>query len=198
MSAQGAIPEPGVSDHGGLSGLSDDDHSQYALLAGRAGGQTQIGGTASGEKLTLQSTAHATRGVVQSNDPLIVPDGALTATGLRWQSMAAGAGLYAINNNNLAWVTANTERIRFGSGGALSANGGVAVGNNPGSPHCAFIGVSAGVGRITTSNFSTRAKLEVSNLSADGAQIDFTALPTSDPGVPGRLWRDGTTVKVSV
>ncbi len=36
------------------------------------------------------------------------------------------------------------------------------------------------------------------NLSASGAQIDFTALPTSDPGVAGRLWRDGTTVKISV
>ena len=36
------------------------------------------------------------------------------------------------------------------------------------------------------------------NLSVAGAQVDFTALPTSDPGVAGRLWRDGTTVKISV
>lgn len=34
----------------------------YALLAGRAGGQTLKGGTASGENLTLQSTSHATKG----------------------------------------------------------------------------------------------------------------------------------------
>lgn len=27
----------GVSDHGALTGLSDDDHTQYALLAGRGG-----------------------------------------------------------------------------------------------------------------------------------------------------------------
>lgn len=32
------------------------------LLTGKAGGQTVIGGTAAGENLTLQSTAHATRG----------------------------------------------------------------------------------------------------------------------------------------
>ena len=51
-------------DHGGLSGLSDDDHAQYALLAGRGGGQTLIGGTVAGEDLTLQSTAHATKGSV--------------------------------------------------------------------------------------------------------------------------------------
>ena len=36
------------------------------------------------------------------------------------------------------------------------------------------------------------------NLVVTGAQVDFTALPTSDPGVAGRLWRDGATVKVSI
>ena len=30
------------------------------------------------------------------------------------------------------------------------------------------------------------------------AQINFTALPTSDPNVAGRLFRDGTDLKVSV
>lgn len=34
-------------DHGTLAGLTDDDHSQYALLAGRSGGQT-INGTTAG------------------------------------------------------------------------------------------------------------------------------------------------------
>jgi hypothetical protein len=34
----------------------------FALLAGRAGGQTLIGATGSGEDLTLQSTSHATKG----------------------------------------------------------------------------------------------------------------------------------------
>lgn len=34
----------------------------YALLAGRAGGQTVKGGTASGDDLTLMSTANATKG----------------------------------------------------------------------------------------------------------------------------------------
>ena len=35
------------------------------------------------------------------------------------------------------------------------------------------------------------------NLAADGSQIDFTNLPTSDPGVAGRLWNDSNTVKIS-
>ena len=54
----------GTSDHGALTGLSDDDHTQYALLAGRATGQTLTGGTASGDDLTLRSTTNATKGDV--------------------------------------------------------------------------------------------------------------------------------------
>ena len=50
-------------DHGAhLGGLTDDDHTVYALLLGRSGGQTLIGGTGSGDDLTLQSTSNATRG----------------------------------------------------------------------------------------------------------------------------------------
>jgi len=51
-------------DHGSVSGLSDDDHSQYALLAGRAGGQTLIGDTASGGDLKIQSSSHGTKGSI--------------------------------------------------------------------------------------------------------------------------------------
>ena len=36
------------------------------------------------------------------------------------------------------------------------------------------------------------------NLVADGSQIDFTNLPTSDPSVAGRLWRSGTDLKISI
>lgn len=56
--------------HKDLLGLGADDHPHYALLAGRALGQLLIGGLASGEHVTLQSTAHATRGYVRSQDDL--------------------------------------------------------------------------------------------------------------------------------
>lgn len=55
---------PSTSDHGALSGLADDDHTQYALLAGRSGGQTVKGDTASAGNLTLVSTNHATKGKI--------------------------------------------------------------------------------------------------------------------------------------
>ena len=51
-------------DHGELSGLGDDDHTQYALLLGRSTGQTLIGGTGASESLTLTSTSHGTKGSI--------------------------------------------------------------------------------------------------------------------------------------
>ena len=36
------------------------------------------------------------------------------------------------------------------------------------------------------------------NLKIDGSQVDFTNLPTSDPGVAGRLWNDSNTLKISL
>lgn len=53
-----------ITDHGALAGLTDDDHTQYALLAGRSGGQTLIGGTAASNNLTLESTSNATKGSI--------------------------------------------------------------------------------------------------------------------------------------
>lgn len=55
-------------DHGQLLGLADDDHLQYLLLAGRAGGQIAHGGTASGDDLELRSTSDSTKGSVQIID----------------------------------------------------------------------------------------------------------------------------------
>ena len=50
---RGTVP----GDHGNLTGLSDDDHSQYLLLAGRSGGQTVIGGTGTTDDLVLRATS---------------------------------------------------------------------------------------------------------------------------------------------
>lgn len=48
----------------GQTSITGDWLSQYALLAGRSGGQSLSGGTGSGENLTLQSTSHATKGKI--------------------------------------------------------------------------------------------------------------------------------------
>jgi hypothetical protein len=60
------------SDHGGLSGLTDDDHAQYALLNGRGPGQTLIGGTNAGVNMYLQATSNVTQGMIVTYDKLAV------------------------------------------------------------------------------------------------------------------------------
>jgi len=65
-----SIAALGTRDHHLLTGLADDDHSIYALLSGRSGGQLLKGGLAASEHLTLQSTAHANRGFVRAQDDL--------------------------------------------------------------------------------------------------------------------------------
>lgn len=56
--------------HDEISGLTTGDagHTQFVMLAGRAGGQVVQGGIAASENLTLESTAHATKGYVFTSD----------------------------------------------------------------------------------------------------------------------------------
>ena len=53
-------------------------------------------------------------------------------------------------------------------------------------------------GNITSSgNISCSAKITADTLQINGSEVDFTNLPTSDPGVSGRLYNDSGTVKIS-
>lgn len=86
----------GVTDHGALTGLSDDDHTQYALLAGRSGGQVLTGGTGSGDDITLRSTSDGTKGDVFLNDQggNVIIGGAENAGELRFLEPSASGSNY--------------------------------------------------------------------------------------------------------
>lgn len=60
-------------DHTTIKEITTGDagHTQFAMLGGRASGQSLRGGVAASENLTLQSTAHATRGSIVANDNLV-------------------------------------------------------------------------------------------------------------------------------
>lgn len=59
--------------HNTLSGLTTGDagHTQFVMLAGRAGGQSVQGGTAASENLVLESTANAVKGSVKTKDNFV-------------------------------------------------------------------------------------------------------------------------------
>jgi hypothetical protein len=75
-------------DHGGLTGLGDDDHIQYAFLAGRTGGQTLIGGSAVADTLVLQGTS--------GNGTLTSP-----AVQLKVGNNGGTVAMTALNNGNV-------------------------------------------------------------------------------------------------
>lgn len=87
-------------DHGGLNGLSDDDHSQYFLLAGRAGGQTLIGGTSASNNLTFQTTSNASKGSYIFSE----------ATASRLASFDSGNGLVSVSDLT-TWVSGTSNQI---------------------------------------------------------------------------------------
>src|SRR3990167_11222904 len=66
-------------DHGTFAGLTDDDHTGYALLAGRAGGQVLYGGNAANDDLTLEGTSHATK---TTSYVLLQPNGGDVGVGI--------------------------------------------------------------------------------------------------------------------
>lgn len=78
-------PFTGTLDAVGIpAGAGGDPLPQYLLLAGRPGGQLANGGVAVAENLTLQSTAHATKGLLQWDDSQLwwpsIPDPPPTVT----------------------------------------------------------------------------------------------------------------------
>ena len=60
------------------------------------------------------------------------------------------------------------------------------------------IEAASGTGLLSIDgNISASSALTASNLLIDGSTIDFTGLPTSDPGVAGRLWNNSGDLKIS-
>lgn len=97
-----SLPDTEV-DHGTLSGLGDDDHAQYALLAGRSGGQTLYGSTLASQNLVLDSTSHGTKGSINVNsDVAPVTDAArdLGAASFRFKDLYTSGQLIGARLQN--------------------------------------------------------------------------------------------------
>ena len=92
----------GTVAHSSLTSLTTGDpHTQYALLAGRSGGQSFSGGTAANDDLTLQGTTNATRTtsyvIIQPNGGN-VGIGTTSATSGKLQiDTSSGNGLSVLN-----------------------------------------------------------------------------------------------------
>ncbi|MGZ3780900.1 MAG: tail fiber domain-containing protein, partial [Pseudobdellovibrionaceae bacterium] len=90
------------------SSIASDTFTQYALLAGRSGGQTLYGGSAASNNLTLDSTSHATKGNI-----LLNPSGG--NVGIGTTSPVSGLNTVASSNS-----TNLTPILDFGTGAIFS------------------------------------------------------------------------------
>ncbi len=133
------VVDQSVTDHGVLTGLGDDDHTGYARLGGRAGGQIYISGTGTTDPLILRATsavgAAGSDIIFQVGNNGSVEAARFRHTGelglarapianVRLAIEAPGAGNTILRcdaeNGNLGFSisrpTANTTRLNFSSG----------------------------------------------------------------------------------
>ena len=196
-------------DHGALLGLSDDDHTQYALLAGRSGGQTLIGGTASGNDLTLQSTAHATKGNLffgtSTYDEVNNRLGVVTTTPQRPFHLVGTDGtttfptigardMFVIENNNncnIAFIggTGHTLGLKFYASGGAGELGQIGY-NNTGSPAFLFFNVG---GADPTGLRMKLNDVGVLSLLSTTSQIDLSAISAGSPNFKATFTSDTPT-----
>lgn len=71
-----------TQNHSYLQNLLADDHTQYLFLNGRAGGQVVYGGNAASNNLVLHSTSHASKGVIQLKDSVLIGTNSITTSEL--------------------------------------------------------------------------------------------------------------------
>ena len=119
-----SVPDSEIS-HGSLTGLTTGDagHTQFALLAGRAGGQSLIGGTATGENLNLESTAHATKGFIQLKDTTKPFADSVYSAG--WTGVNLGSATFRFNN---LYTAGEAIGLRLENLGALPSSSSQKVG----------------------------------------------------------------------
>lgn len=192
----------GVTDHGDLTGRGDDDHTQYALLAGRTSGQAMFGGTAAGETLTLKG--NDVDGGVVNVDSTMVVNGVLIASGaatmqntLDVGSNATVGGTLTVNNisshapdgditldpNGTGLILANADlcvntirSLTADSNITLSANGAGNI-NVADNKRITGLGNPSAPQDAATKNYvdSTSLQRQYAHVSLDAASLeDFT------------------------
>jgi hypothetical protein len=109
--------------HSEVSDLGNDDHAQYVNKDGRGGGQTIKGGTQASNNLTLQSTDHATRGVIEATDNLVPTTDAAYSGG--WTGTDLGSSSKKWND---LYIAGELKGARAENVGALPSNSGTTVG----------------------------------------------------------------------
>ena len=89
--------------------------------------------------------------------------------------------------------------ISFASALNLSSEAALKLRSNNTDNNAWYIGLDGSMTGSAGNHISASATStgSLGSLKVDGASVDFSGLPTSDPGIAGRLWNDSNTVKIS-
>jgi hypothetical protein len=162
-----------TNDHGSLVGLSDDDHSIYALLTGRSGGQTLVGGTGAGQSLVLSSTSNGTKGIIDLQDAIQVGGN----IGLN--------GDFDIKPTTTGQGKVGTATRKFAQVNALVVNSGDLVMQSPEDPAARFVWIELGPEALVVVNPVTGRAWDVLRAgTARAATADEIARAVNGPSAP--------------
>jgi hypothetical protein len=177
--------------HSAISGLTTGDagHTQFALLAGRAGGQALIGGTAASETLDLESTAHATKGLIRFKDDLVPFTNASYSAG--WLGTDIGSP-----TNNIRHIHSKGEakgfRFENYTVGTLPASSATSRGRaafttdtnrvyvDTGSAWVVVGGINKFISDVSFDGVQTVANVDVSSKITDARNATFDLLDNSN------------------
>jgi hypothetical protein len=165
------------SAHGALTGLGNDDHTQYGLLAGRAGGQTLNGGLNASDQLTIVGSAGGTDTIVIQTDDHQIN---MVAGGI-FRLEATGAGDFLVSSDAGFQVEADTGNKTFNmpaAGNEVAINCGADGFDVQAYSSSKFISMLGGDLQINTGT-------DGFELSCDGANKNFQIPSGSDINIEG-------------
>jgi len=181
-----------TAPHSGLSGLLNDEHTQYTLLAGRSGGQIITGGTAASNLLTLRSTSNATKGRVHIDETTTstsTVSGALTVAG----GVGIAGTLYIGTDTNLATISGITT-IGSSTAATFSAAGVLTINNLTDSTSSTTGSLIVAGGIATNKSLFVGTKNLTPNTDDITSQVSFSgAQSASNSNVTGLLFNPVNT-----
>ena len=185
--------------------LDDLEGAAYAILAGQSGGQTLKGGTGSGETLTLESTAHGTKGLINLKYACKLDGADYPAYSLKSQlsgalewGFTASAGDLLIRD-----VTGGVNIIHIYNSGGMSLGSSV---TDPGANNLYVTGdVNCASVTDHTPAYAGDAVAEIKAIKTKDGKIDHTSLPKfcqkkyTDSDEKEQIGRDlGATISILV